>query len=93
MISSMTGYGLSSSIEGDSEITIEIKGVNNKFLEISLKSHEINNDIDQKKLSLSIVPSCSPTVIIYQLFTAPLRESRTYVRTYLRTYVRTYVRT
>ncbi len=47
MISSMTGYGLSSSIEGDSEITIEIKGVNNKFLEISLKSHEINNDIDQ----------------------------------------------
>ena len=47
MISSMTGYGLSSSIEGDSEITIEIKGVNHKFLEISLKSHEINNDIDQ----------------------------------------------
>ena len=43
----MTGYGLSSSIEGDSEITIEIKGVNHKFLEISLKSHEINNDIDQ----------------------------------------------
>ena len=34
MISSMTGYGLSSSIEGGSEITIEIKGVNNKFLEI-----------------------------------------------------------
>ena len=43
----MTGYGLSSSIEGDSEITIEIKGVNHKFLEISLKSNEINNDIDQ----------------------------------------------
>ena len=38
MISSMTGYGLSSSIEGDSEITIEIKGVNHKFLEISLSA-------------------------------------------------------
>ena len=63
MISSMTGYGLSSSIEGDSEITIEIKGVNNKFLEISLKSHEINNDIDINvhshiRISVILVDKC-----------------------------------
>mgnify|MGYP006234666783 FL=1 len=43
----MTGYGLSSSIKGNSEVSVEIKGVNHRFLEISLKSNEISNDIDQ----------------------------------------------
>ena len=43
----MTGYGLSSSVEGDSEVSIEIKGVNHRFLEISIKSNDINNEIDQ----------------------------------------------
>ena len=43
----MTGYGLSSSIQGSSEVSVEIKGVNHRFLEISLKSNEISNDIDQ----------------------------------------------
>jgi len=43
----MTGYGLSSSIKGDSEVSIEIKGVNHRFLEISLKSNDINNETDQ----------------------------------------------
>ena len=47
MIKSMTGYGLSSSIQGSSEVSVEIKGVNHRFLEISLKSNEISNDIDQ----------------------------------------------
>ena len=47
MIRSMTGYGLSSSIKGNSEVSVEIKGVNHRFLEISLKSNEISNDIDQ----------------------------------------------
>ena len=43
----MTGYGLSSSIKGNSEVSVEIKGVNHRFLEISLKSNDISNDIDQ----------------------------------------------
>tara|TARA_B100000475_G_scaffold95338_1_gene69140 strand:- start:110 stop:946 length:837 start_codon:yes stop_codon:yes gene_type:complete len=43
----MTGYGLSSSVEGGSEVSIEIKGVNHRFLEISIKSNDINNEIDQ----------------------------------------------
>ena len=47
MIKSMTGYGLSSSIKGSSEVSVEIKGVNHRFLEISMKSNEISNDIDQ----------------------------------------------
>ena len=47
MIKSMTGFGLSNLIEKDSEIYIEIKGVNHRFLEISIKSNETNNDLDQ----------------------------------------------
>ncbi len=47
MIKSMTGYGLSSSNKGNSEVSVEIKGVNHRFLEISLKSNDISNDIDQ----------------------------------------------
>ena len=47
MIKSMTGYGLSNSIQGSSEVSVEIKGVNHRFLEISMKSNEISNDIDQ----------------------------------------------
>ena len=47
MIKSMTGFGLSNLIEKDSEIYVEIKGVNHRFLEISIKSNETNNDLDQ----------------------------------------------
>ncbi|RPG38445.1 MAG: YicC family protein [Gammaproteobacteria bacterium TMED225] len=47
MIKSMTGFGLSNLIEKDSKIYIEIKGVNHRFLEISIKSNETNNDLDQ----------------------------------------------
>ena len=47
MIKSMTGFGLSNLIEKDSEIYIEIKGVNHRFLEIFIKSNETNNDLDQ----------------------------------------------
>ena len=47
MISSMTGYGLSTSVEDESKLSIEIKGVNHRFLEISIKSNDINNEIDQ----------------------------------------------
>ena len=47
MIKSMTGFGLSNLIEKDSKIYIEIKGVNHRFLEISIKSNETINDLDQ----------------------------------------------
>ena len=43
----MTGFGLSNLIKKDSKIYIEIKGVNHRFLEISIKSNETNNDLDQ----------------------------------------------
>ena len=43
----MTGFGLSNLIEKDSKIYIEIKGVNHRFLEISIKSNETNNDLDE----------------------------------------------
>ena len=35
MIKSMTGFGLSRSIGKESEVYVEIKGVNHKFLDIS----------------------------------------------------------
>ena len=47
MASSMTGFGLSSSISPGSEIYIEIKGVNHKFLEISVKPNDLNNEIEE----------------------------------------------
>ena len=37
MINSMTGFGLSSLIDNKSEVYIEIKGVNHKFLEVTIK--------------------------------------------------------
>ncbi|MBN1560965.1 YicC family protein [candidate division KSB1 bacterium] len=37
MISSMTGYGHGTHAENDAEISVEIKSVNNRFLEISLR--------------------------------------------------------
>ena len=40
MIRSMTGFGLSKSLKKDSEVSIEIKGVNHKFLEVSIKPNE-----------------------------------------------------
>jgi len=47
MINSMTGFGLSSFIDKKSEIYIEIKGVNHKFLEISLKPNDLNNELEE----------------------------------------------
>ena len=47
MINSMTGFGLSSFIDKKSEIYIEIKGVNHKFLEISIKPNDLNNELEE----------------------------------------------
>ena len=47
MLSSMTGFGVGTSIENDSEVYIEIKSVNHRFLEISIKPNDLNNDLDK----------------------------------------------
>ena len=37
MIKSMTGYGIASSDSGSTKYTVEIKSLNSKFLELSLR--------------------------------------------------------
>ena len=37
MITSMTGYGRGSAAVGDAEIAVELRSVNNRFLDIALK--------------------------------------------------------
>ena len=46
MIKSMTGFGLSESFDKTSNISIEIRGVNHRFLELSIKSSELGNDVE-----------------------------------------------
>ena len=43
----MTGFGLSSFIDKKSEIYIEIKGVNHKFLEATIKPNDLNNELEK----------------------------------------------
>ena len=43
----MTGFGLSSFIDKKSEIYIEIKGVNHKFLETTIKPNDLNNELEE----------------------------------------------
>jgi len=47
MIRSMTGFGLSKSLKKDSEVFIEIKGVNHRFLEVTIKPNDLGNELDQ----------------------------------------------
>ena len=43
----MTGFGLSNSIEKNSEVYVEIKGVNHRFLEVSIKPYDLDNDLEE----------------------------------------------
>ena len=43
----MTGFGLSKSLKKDSEVFIEIKGVNHRFLEVSIKPNDLGDELDQ----------------------------------------------
>ena len=43
----MTGFGLSSSIERDSEVYVEIKGVNHRYLEVSIKPNDLDNELEE----------------------------------------------
>jgi uncharacterized protein (TIGR00255 family) len=75
MIKSMTGYGIASFDAGSTKYTVEIKSLNSKFLELSLrlpkafaeKEFQLRNDcnkqIERGKVSLSInVEKASSTV-------------------------------
>ena len=62
MISSMTGFGLSESFDKSSNISIEIRSVNHRFLELSIKSSNLGNDLEDfireaisKKINRSVV--------------------------------------
>ena len=46
MTSSMTGFGHSRHINKETEIYCEIKSVNHRFLDISIKPNDISNDLD-----------------------------------------------
>tara|TARA_Y100000766_G_scaffold1186_1_gene873 strand:- start:157 stop:492 length:336 start_codon:yes stop_codon:yes gene_type:complete len=43
----MTGYGQSRYADNDTEIAVQIKSVNHRFLEVSFKSSEIKSDIEE----------------------------------------------
>ena len=43
----MTGFGLSNFIDKESEVYIEIKGVNHKFLEVTIKPNDLNNELEE----------------------------------------------
>ena len=54
MINSMTGFGSSEMIRNDFEIYCEIKSINHRFNEISVKSNDLPNDLeDYIKKSIS----------------------------------------
>ena len=46
MISSMTGFGHSKHTNKETEIYCEIKSVNHRFLDISIKPNDISNELD-----------------------------------------------
>ena len=66
MIKSMTGYGIASFDSGSTKYTVEIKSLNSKFLELSLRlpkafsekefqlRNECNKQIERGKVNLSI---------------------------------------
>src|SRR5471030_357824 len=66
MIKSMTGYGIASFDSGSSKYTVEIKSLNSKFLELSLRlpkifsekefqlRNECSKQIERGKVNLSI---------------------------------------
>ena len=48
MINSMTGFGSAELNDGDINISCEIKSVNHKFLDLSLKGYELSPKLDKK---------------------------------------------
>ena len=46
MIASMTGFGSSKHIQKETEIYCDIKSVNHRFLDVSIKPNDIGNEFD-----------------------------------------------
>ena len=46
MITSMTGFASSEFIDGDINIYCEIKSINHRFLDVTIKSHDLPSDVD-----------------------------------------------
>jgi uncharacterized protein (TIGR00255 family) len=46
MISSMTGFGSSKQIQKETEVCCDIKSVNHRFLDVSIKPNDIGNEFD-----------------------------------------------
>lgn len=46
MITSMTGFASSEFINGDINIYCEIKSINHRFLDVTIKSHDLPSDVD-----------------------------------------------
>jgi uncharacterized protein (TIGR00255 family) len=75
MIKSMTGYGLASHDTGNVKYTVEIKSLNSKFLELSLKlpkafsekefqlRNECSRQLERGKVSLSITVESNSTMV------------------------------
>jgi uncharacterized protein (TIGR00255 family) len=75
MIKSMTGYGIASFDSGTTKYTVEIKSLNSKFLELSIrlpksfseKEFQLRNDcskqIERGKVSLNITAEKADTVV------------------------------
>jgi uncharacterized protein (TIGR00255 family) len=87
MIKSMTGYGIASFDSGSTKYTVEIKSLNSKFLELSLRiprsfsekefqlRNECNKQIERGKVSLSInVEQADSTVKAAGIDTALLKN-------------------
>ncbi len=58
MIKSMTGFGLSESFNKTSNISIEIRSVNHRFLELSIQSGNLDNEVEdfiKRAISKSII--------------------------------------
>ena len=75
MIKSMTGYGIASFDSGNTKYTVEIKSLNSKFLELSLrlpksfsdKEFQLRNDcnkqIERGKVNLSLNVEKADTIV------------------------------
>jgi uncharacterized protein (TIGR00255 family) len=87
MLKSMTGYGIASFDSGSTKYTVEIKSLNSKFLELSLRlprafsekefqlRNECNKQIERGKVNLSInVEQASSTIKAAGIDTALLKN-------------------
>ncbi|MBN2356613.1 YicC family protein [candidate division KSB1 bacterium] len=90
MVASMTGFGRAAIREGDTEVTVEIRSVNNRFLDVSLRVPRILANYEQKikdligkalsrgRINISITIANGNTAISHLSLNRPLANA--YVR-------------